>query len=103
MSKFVLVYTGGAMAATPEEQQKAMEAWMGWFGSLGDAVVDHGNPFGQASTIASDGSSSDGGAAGLSGYSIVEADNLAAAGDMAKGCPVLANGGGIQIYEAMPM
>ncbi len=61
MSKYVLAYNGGAMGASPEEQEKAMEAWMGWFGSLGPAVLDAGNPFGPASTVASDGSVAEGG------------------------------------------
>ena len=46
MAKFVLAYRGGSVPDTEAEQQAAMEAWMGWFGSLGDAVVDGGNPFG---------------------------------------------------------
>ena len=50
MAKFVLVYTGGKMAETPEAQQASMEAWGAWFGSLGNAVADMGAPFG-ASTM----------------------------------------------------
>jgi hypothetical protein len=102
MSKFVLVYTGGAMAGTPEEQQKAMDAWMTWFGSLGEAVLDVGNPFAGSCSVSNDGTS-DGGAAGLSGYSIVEAPDLSAAAGMAKGCPVLVHGGGVEVYEALAM
>jgi hypothetical protein len=103
MAKFVLVYTGGSFEPDPEQQQKVMEAWMNWFGSMGPAVVDVGNPFGAGCTIGTDGSSSDGGASGLTGYSIIEASDLPAAAELAKGCPVLTNGGGIQVYEAMPM
>lgn len=104
MAKFVLVYAGGgSMGDSPEEQQKMMEAWMNWFGSLGDAVTDGGNPFGPSCTIASDGSVRDGGAAALSGYSIITAESLADASEKAKGCPVLSGGGGIEVYEAMPI
>ncbi len=103
MSKYVLAYTGGAMGASPEEQQKAMEAWMGWFGSLGAAVLDAGNPFGPGSTVASDGSVTEGGTSQLTGYSIIEADSLSAAAQSAKGCPVLSSGGSIEVYEAMPI
>ncbi len=103
MAKYVLVYTGGGMADTPEAQQQAMEAWMGWFGSLGDAVVDPGNPFGPSCSVSAGGAVSDGGASGLTGYSIIEADSSSSAAAKAKGCPVLANGGAIEIYEAMPM
>ena len=48
MAKFVYVYTGGQMAATPEAQERAMEAWGAWFGSLGGSVSDIGHPFGRA-------------------------------------------------------
>jgi hypothetical protein len=87
------------MAATPEEQQQVMAAWGQWFGGLGQALVDGGNPFsGQASSISANGTV---GAAssGLTGYSIVKADDLAAATSMAKGCPVLGSGGSIEVYE----
>ncbi len=104
MAKYVLAYRGGAgMAATPEEQEKAMQVWMSWFGSLGDAVVDVGNPFGPSSSVASDGSVSQGGASSLSGYSIVTADTLAQAAGLAKGCPVLEGGGAVDVYETIAM
>ncbi len=104
MAKYVLAYRGGAgMAETPEEQQQAMQTWMSWFGSLGDAVVDPGNPFGPSSSVGSDGSVTQGGASSLSGYSIVDADTLAQAAERAKGCPVLEGGGAVDVYEAIAM
>jgi hypothetical protein len=104
MAKYVLAYRGGAgMAATPAEQEKAMQVWMSWFGSLGDAVVDVGNPFGPSSSVASDGSVTQGGASSLSGYSIVTADTLAQAAGLAKGCPVLEGGGAVDVYETIAM
>jgi hypothetical protein len=103
MAKFVLVYKGGKMGETPEEQQKQMEAWGNWFGALGAAVVDGGAPFGPSSSISTDGSVKDGGRSGLSGYSIISADSLGEAAGQAKGCPVLSSGGSIEVYEALPM
>ena len=44
MGKYVLVYKGGGMAATEEEQKAAMEAWGAWFGGLGDVGRRHGQP-----------------------------------------------------------
>ena len=75
---------------------------MGWFGTLGAAIVDGGNPFGASTAVASDGSTA-AAAAGLSGYSIVSADDLSAAAALAKGCPILDAGGSVEVYEAMPM
>ncbi|HXQ90283.1 MAG TPA: hypothetical protein VN768_01925 [Acidimicrobiales bacterium] len=103
MGKFVFLYTGGAMAETPEAQKAAMDAWMGWFGTLGDDIVDHGNPFGASSTVKADGSSEDGAAGGISGYTVISANSLSDAAGKAKGCPVLSSGGTVEVYEAIPM
>ena len=103
MGKFVLAYRGGGVPATPEEGEKVMAAWMDWFGKMGDAVADHGNPFGASKTVAANGVVSDGGGAGLTGYSIVSAAAFAAACELASGCPILAIGGTVDVYEAMDM
>jgi hypothetical protein len=76
-----------------------MAAWGEWFGSLGPAVVDGGNPFPASASIGGDGSVSEGGAAGPTGYSLLEAGDLQAATEMAKGCPVLTSGGTVEVYE----
>jgi hypothetical protein len=102
MSKFVLMFHGGA---TPEEpSQESMDRWMAWFGELGDAVADMGAPFGPSATIASDGIPSDGcGPDPATGYTVIEAANLHDAVGMAKGCPGLNSGGSVKLYEAMQM
>jgi hypothetical protein len=102
MAKFVYVYIGGQMAETPEAQEQAMQAWGAWFGTLGDSVADVGNPFGNSATV-SLGGVTDGGKSGAGGYSIVSAGSLSDATAKAKGCPVLASGGSVEIYEAIPM
>lgn len=102
MGKFVYVYTGGAMAETPEAQEAVMQAWVGWFGTLGAAVADGGNPFGASATVGPDGPAGASGA-GLGGYSIITADSLEQAAELAAGCPVLAGGGTVEVYEALPM
>ena len=103
MANYVLAYQGGGMAATEEERNAAMAAWGAWFGKLGAAVVDAGAPFGASKSIASDGSVGDGGAASLTGYSVLTADGLDAAVGLAKGCPIFASGGSVDVYEAMEM
>jgi hypothetical protein len=104
MANFVLVYTGGGMPATEAERGKVMQAWGAWFGQLGEAVVDAGNPFGGAAkNISSDGSVHDGPVGTLAtGYSIIKADSIKAAVDAAKGCPVLTSGAKITVYEIHP-
>ncbi len=104
MPKFLLAYHGGAMEPTPEAQAKAMEAWGAWFGKVGPAITDTGNPTGPASTIASNGTvTSGGGANPVSGYSFLEAASLAAAVELTKGNPIFATGGSIEVCEVMPM
>ena len=103
MTKFVFAYRGGSAPESEAEGEAVMAAWMGWFGNLGAAVVDGGAPFGPSATVGSDGGLSDGGASSLTGYSILEAADLAAATEMGKGCPVLASGGTVEVYETMPM
>jgi hypothetical protein len=100
---YLLAYTGGGMAQTEAEREAAMAAWGAWFGTLGDAIVDAGNPFGPSSAVKSDGTAGGAPATGMTGYSILKADSLAAAMELAKGCPVFANGGGVDVYEAIPI
>lgn len=104
MGKFVLVYSGGgSMGESEEEQQEIMSRWMSWFGGLGEAIVDMGSPFGPSSTVSAEGEVSDGDAPGLGGYSIISAESLADACEAAKGCPVLAGGGSVHVYESIPV
>ncbi len=104
MANFVLVYTGGSAGATEAERKKVMEAWGGWFGKLGDKVVDAGNPFSQHAKSISNGTVHDGsvGNPPATGYSIIKADSLNSAAELAKGCPVLLSGGKITVYEVTP-
>ena len=102
MANFVLAYRGGSTPDSESEQQAVMEAWMGWFGALGDAVVDGGAPFGGSMSRSSDGAAA-GAPSALTGYSIITADSLDAATELAGGCPVLNSGGSVDVYEAMPM
>jgi hypothetical protein len=102
MANFVLLFSGGSsMPATEAEQAAVLQAWGAWYTGLGSAVVDGGNPFTpMAKSIASDGSVRDGPVGTMAtGYSIITADSLNAAVEMAKGCPVLQSGGQISVYE----
>src|SRR5262245_17714808 len=103
MAKYVLAYRGGSVPESEADQEKVMAAWMGWFGSLGEAVVDGGNPFAASKTRNGTGQVSDGAPSELTGYSIIEADSLDAAAELAGGCPVLDDGGSVDVYEAIPM
>ena len=102
MAKYLLAYKGGGMGDTPEAQQKAMDAWTAWFGSLGAALVDQGSPFGPSATVSGAGTTESGTSA-LTGYTIITADSISAAADKAQACPVLTSGGTVEVYEALEM
>lgn len=104
MPKYVLAYHGGGdMPETAEEQEQELADWLAWFGELGDAVIDIGNPISGSVTVGPDRNVSEGGANQLSGYSLIKADHLDAAVEMAQGCPVLSNGGSVEVAETIAM
>lgn len=104
MANYVFAYSGGSgVAADPAEREATLAKWGQWFGELGSAVVDGGAPTGPAKTVAPSGSVTDGGSRGLTGYSIMTADSLDAATEIAQGCPILENGGSVDVYEALQM
>jgi hypothetical protein len=102
MGKYVLTYSGGSgMPDTEEGMAELMAAWGGWFGSLGEDLVDGGNPFSVSRTIANGGASDN--VSTITGYSIVTASDLDDATAKAQGCPVLGNGGAVAVHEAVDM
>lgn len=99
--KYVLVYYGGGMPEGAAAQARVLKQWETWYGRLGPAVVDGGNPMsGAVNKIRTDGSVAKGPIGKrASGYSIIEASSLDKATKMAKGCPILRGGGEIAVYE----
>jgi hypothetical protein len=91
MPTFVFGYrqTPGA-AATPE----SAAAWMAWFRGMGGHVADIGKPAVSGAEIGNCGPGTQ-----LDGYSLVIADDLDAALDLAKGCPNLTRGGGVEVAQ----
>ncbi len=104
MAKYLFVYHGGKMPSNPQEAQETMNARGAWFGGLGAAVIDGGNPVGKSYTVKADGSLvADGGSNPASGYSLIEAASVEDAHAKAKGCPLLKAGGAIEFAQAMDM
>lgn len=104
MPEFVFVYHGGKAPESPEEGQEVMAAWQAWFADMGEAVVIPGAPVGQSHTVSADGVAEDGGANPISGYTVVKADSIGAATQMAKGCPMVVSGNGsVEVAEVMEM
>lgn len=100
MTKFLVTYSGGAQpeGMTEEQTAQVMQAWNAWYESLGDAVVDFGNPTGASKVVVPGGVVSDG-APGITGYSLLNADSLDAAAEACRQHPHLDAGGTITIHK----
>lgn len=102
MTDFVMIYHGGGMPETPEEQERVMGEWTAWFESLGSAIKDPGNPLlPTAKQIGADGSVSDI-MSEETGYTVISANSIDEALGLAKGCP-LAGSATMTIHEAVDM
>ncbi len=103
MSNYIIAYHGGKKPESPEEGAKHMAKWKAWVGGLGDAAVNPGTPLGKSRIVSSSGVSDDGGSNPMSGFSVVKADSMDAALEMAKECPFLELGGTLEVAEVMKM
>ena len=71
---------------------EAAAAWAAWFQEMGASVTDHGNPVFESASLGHCGEGT-----ALGGYSLITADDLDAAIALAKGCPALAEGAGVEV------
>lgn len=109
MTKYIVLYhmPTDAMAnmpeQTPEQIQAAMEPWMKWAESCGDALVDLGMPLGGGQRLSQDGSSPS--SNDVAGYSILEADSMDAAKALLQGHPHMTwnPACSIEVHEAQPI
>ena len=101
MPNYVIAYLGGKQMPNPQDRTAHMVKWKAWVDGLGSAMVNPGTPLGQGKLVSSDGVSERGPNA-LTGFSIVLADNMDAALEIAQRCPFL-DIGTIEVAEAMEM
>jgi hypothetical protein len=96
MKKFVFLYYG--FEPLTEELK---ETWGKWFQSIGDKMVDGGNPFATGREITHKGIQElPLGKESITGYSIINAGSLDEAEEIARGCPIIM---GIRVYETTSM
>ena len=103
MAQYILIYKMAQpfdYSVLPEKEiQKMAEVWGEWLGSIGGKLVDRGDKFKSgAKVVATDGVHEADNL--LSGYSIIEAEDIDEALDFAKGSPILRNNGTVEVYEA---
>ncbi len=103
MADYIFAYHGGKMPETPEEGERVMAAWGAWYGGMGDALKNGGGPCGPSNTVNTGGVASDGGSNPLSGFTLVSADSQEAANALAAGCPILGDGGSVEVAPVLDM
>ena len=67
-------------------------AWETWFNQLGSHLVDLGNPVFDRTPVGACGTPLP-----LGGYTLVTADDFAEAVELANGCPIVEEGGGVEV------
>jgi len=103
MPQYMITYLGGDQPSSPEEGKQHFAKYKVWLASLGDSAVSPANPLKGTSTVMPDGTVSTGSTTTMSGFTIVEAESMEAALDMAKACPFLEIGGSLEVSELMQM
>lgn len=94
MAKYVFSYR---VPADYTPGPETGDEWRAWLGGLGSALVDFGHAVTDYAALGEVG----GGGSRLAGYSVVSADDLESAVTLAKGCPALLVGGGVEVGPAM--
>ena len=103
MTQYAIVYIGGDKPSTPEEGKAHFGKYMEWLKSLGDAAVSPANPLKDTRTLHPDGSTTEGSGSAMSGYTIVEAESMESALEMARSCPFLEINGSLEVSELVKM
>lgn len=110
MKKFIVIYHAPLdamqqMANVPiEEQAKGMEAWMAWAKKCGNKLVDMGAPLMGGQALNPDGTSKNSNKE-VSGYSVLQAENMDEAKKLLQGHPHLGWNAAcsIEVHETMPL
>lgn len=108
MPTFVFIYHAPTMPAdapqpSEEQMKEVMGAWSTWAGQVGDGMVDFGTPLAGGVRVTKGGTSPS--EREVAGYTIVEAENLESAVDLARVHPHLTMPGGceIEVHQAQPV
>ena len=112
MSEFTYLYRGGRdMPASPEQRQKQLQKWGAWFKELGanGYLAELGHPLESAGMVVEGNQKivTDGPYAVtkdlVGGFSLIEANDLAQAVEISKGCPILEVGGSVEVRPVMQL
>ena len=101
MAKFIITYLGGDQPSSPEEAKLHFAKYEEWLSSLCDSAISPANPLKNTSTVNSDGTISRGSTISMPAYTIIEADYMKTALEIAKACPFPETGGSLEVSELM--
>jgi hypothetical protein len=94
MSNFVIAFRS-PQNNRPDATEEA--EWQQWFSEIGGQVANFGHRVGRVSSMGSSTGNDD----ALAGYVVVQADDFDAALAIAKDCPGLRHGRGIEVGETV--
>lgn len=103
MAKFMFAYHGGGVPEGEEAQAKAMAAWGAFMQKYGPVFVGDSNPVGMSKTVGATGIVDNGGSNPVSGYAFVEAASIDEACAIAAECPIIADGGNVEVAPVVEM
>lgn len=103
MAQFLITYIGNYHPSTPAEGKEHFGKYMAWLKGLGSKAISPANPLKDTQTIQPDGTVVGGSTSTMSGYTIIEADSIDEAIEIAQSCPFLEVGGSLEVSELMKM
>jgi hypothetical protein len=113
MKDFLFVYRNdykNQPTGSPEELQAVTKKWMDWIGGIAaqNKLADQGNRLGsegkvvRPNNVVTDGPYTEIKEL-IGGYSIIKAESYDEAVEIAKGCPIFAFGGNVEVRDINPM
>jgi hypothetical protein len=111
MSEFAFLFRGRVWRGSPEQQQKTLEKWGAWMTDLnqrglitnpglplrdtakrvvGPSGVVHDGPFAEIKDL-------------VNGFIVVTAGDIDEACEIAKGCPIFEQDGGVEVRPVAPL
>ncbi len=107
MAKYLFIYRGDSNDScqqhSPEEMQALMAKWGAWFEKVGAGMVSGGDALLPTGKLVRGNTVTDGpfieAKELVGGYSIVQGDSYDAAVEYAKTCPIIEEGGSVEVRE----
>ncbi len=103
MNQYIITYLGGDQPSSPAEGKKHFAKYQQWLGSLAEHVVKPMVPYKAAHTIKPDGSINEGSGVAMTGHTVIQAESIEQAIELAKSCPFLDINGSLEIAQIVQM